>query len=1527
MSNDISKRYSFTIDTKDSKTLNNGLSFNHGDDITLIIKIIEDSQPKLLTNCSVDLIIANQSQEFPIIHRYSDGGITILDDTVTIITKSNYINLIGVNVAQLLISDEDQTITTQPFTFTTISTLLSDDMVGAVDKIDTLVELDKVIEETRSKITLVDGEITRLSQMASTVKNEVELLSESLTNKVQTLITNTDSIVSGVIRDEEQRKLNENTRITSEQERARNEQARRDAEIQRNNRENTRISSENERLASERDRVSAEISRSTSEISRNSAENKRDNAETQRVTNESSRILAETNRSSAETQRVTNETSREKAETARSSAETTRLQNENSRFTAEKNRIAAETERVDNESSRKTAESNRVSAETTRSNNETARSTAETKRQQSETLRVAAESDRASRFEAMNKVYEASAGEVEDNRKDYNGVIHSTMYEARKSDYETLDNKFGDFTHSNFSGLSDLNILNTKSGLIKNIKIKGRTLQNLSYYDYVYGDGINVNSEGLIVIPHSIENLKGIVFRTPTLKPNTKYTVIINVLKNTINGSSSTMKIHLGSYSTYFDASGNGVIKQVISTSDDVSYGLRILLRTSNATSGEFVIDYNDVLLLEGDYSQEYVPFFTGIKSIGESNVIKLSSSGINLAPINEVTLQADPTRPWVDMKGVGGMYGYKMKNTTDTWFYLKPGEYTYSYIADNCSIQCVDQSENIIDLDKPFKGGLVTFRIKSNSNSGSYGVKDLYVSPKISNYKYYPYVNNKLIIPISQPLRSLPNGRYDYLDYETFKISRKVGVRTFNGKESWVMSPSPWTSNGFYAFEVKVQDVGDMDINKVNVICDKFKGLTHAEGQRDNHGVLQFGDYGKLICFKQTEITTVDAWKSWLAQNPITVYYDLGVETYEDLDRHTMSSYNQQTNLNIIDDIPTFIDADFPIDITSEIEKNRLDFNGKTHNDMYSARMSDVGYLLDRFNESQLVEYSDKHIIANNTYDGISRDLKIKGKTLQNVAFKTQFTFDFATDKTNDNWGLSKILFNDIIMKPNTEYTFIVNVSKNTTAGHNELVWFGNVSGQDKFYTPVGELHRSPFNVGITRFKLRTKTQFSGSETEPFGIQYQRNINEGVVEYTMLVLEGDFSNVNVPYFTGIRSVGDNGNIAIVSCGKNIIKPLVEYPVDVYKGSGVDSSLISISRIKPNQIYTITSTFSENKCRVSNKMSNKILTLNDVLDYRQPNVYAYLRDKYANGRMFEYTCSGSQSKTFTSLMDSNYIYSNVDSAHNSTDIANGSFVATLINLQMEASSTSSSYAPYEECKINITLSDPLRSLPNGVSDIIDLTNGLIYRYVASYTFDGSIDEDWLMSERTSSIITTKNTAFFALAKFLDLKKTGAKCRRVVCNRLESYGESLWHADKEGIVAENNINGDIDKTQIQLSINRSKLDSVNVAGLRSWLSKNPLTVIYELETPIIEKLDISNNYIRTFDGTTNIFTEGSLIEPVITAKIPSNTQVIISNLMGENEELNNQISIMKATTDEKEMQNIEINLDQDLRLTILELGVM
>ena len=193
---DISKHYSFSLDTKATKLLKNNLVFNYGDDITLKISVIEDGQLKDLTNCQIDLVVANQENNIPIIHKFEEGGISVLENVVTIICKDSYINSLGVNIGELIIRDEDQNITTQSFLYITNSTLISDEMINAAGQIDTLIKLNKIIEETELKLEDFN---TRISNINNRLEKGETLIDDSiklLNSKVETKTHEVDNIVT-----------------------------------------------------------------------------------------------------------------------------------------------------------------------------------------------------------------------------------------------------------------------------------------------------------------------------------------------------------------------------------------------------------------------------------------------------------------------------------------------------------------------------------------------------------------------------------------------------------------------------------------------------------------------------------------------------------------------------------------------------------------------------------------------------------------------------------------------------------------------------------------------------------------------------------------------------------------------------------------------------------------------------------------------------------------------------------------------------------------------------------------------------------------------------------------------------------------------------------------------------------------------------------------------------------------------------------------------------------------------------------
>ena len=590
------------------------------------------------------------------------------------------------------------------------------------------------------------------------------------------------------------------------------------------------------------------------------------------------------------------------------------------------------------------------------------------------------------------------------------------------------------------------------------------------------------------------------------------------------------------------------------------------------------------------------------------------------------------------------------------------------------------------------------------------------------------------------------------------------------------------------------------------------------------------------------------------------------------------VNNYKEETD-NVIDEYKTDIDESIS-ELDEKFGNAKVDYFGEEHLDVVDRLNSDFDNVHQRINDASYLEYSGANITANNSYYGLTKEMNIKGRTLQNILInKTNIVFNFATSKSENSWGFVNYTPNDVLLRPSTVYTFVVNVTKNTVNNTNNtnLVWFGNVSSaENNYYFPSGNngLYKGLFKVGTTVFKLTTKPTFT-NETIAFATQYEKTINEGVLEFSLIILVGDYTNTPIselPFIEGIKSVGesevteeDKYPVKVKSCGKNLLDD-----TKIIKGYYLD---------------------------------NQGLEVPDSSNYYSDFIRVYagttLYKKYENS-----FCYYDMNKNFIKRIDD--LTNTIVIVQNGFIRFNG-FIDNIYNESI-TSSTDTDYEPYQESIQELLLNEPLRSLSNEIYDEI-LEDGEEIRRVGKIVLDGS--ENWKsVGGSADSILfyTTFN------AKPCLINKTNP----VVCNNFSYSSIPLDSQDYEGIYTAYDGN-------ICIRILKSKLSTQDVAGFKNWLSENPTTVYYELSEPIITKHNVNMN-LKTFEGTTHI-TSDNYLQPSINCKVPSNVQAIVSNLIEENKTLNNTISAMSLENEEAELENIETNLDQDVRLTMLELGVM
>ncbi|WP_252237458.1 pyocin knob domain-containing protein [Clostridium sp. ZBS17] len=375
-------------------------------------------------------------------------------------------------------------------------------------------------------------------------------------------------------------------------------------------------------------------------------------------------------------------------------------------------------------------------------------------------------------------------------------------------------------------------------------------------------------------------------------------------------------------------------------------------------------------------------------------------------------------------------------------------------------------------------------------------------------------------------------------------------------------------------------------------------------------------------------------------------------------------------------------------------------------------------------------------------------------------------------------------------IVKPLTDYTFKFDIATNSCQiNYKWLLQDGKYSEETMF------ISKSDSNTVLVK---KLTSPVNAKELVIWNIT--SGVKAGDLD-NLLILEGDWTGKETPpYFQGIKSVGElEGNkISILTTGKNLIGG-IELGGLGTSGEPISSQETSRTKkfikVKENNNYKL-SGLSTNASMICYFDSNKQLTriAYDITSITTKTNETYLKIRF-----------------------------------NKTSIP-----------QLEEGTTTTTYEDYKEDKTEILLPSPHLGLPNGVADVIYFDRNTRTRNVEVTTLDTLDPSFWNV---TATDITTPNTI-----EFQHNLATASSDSYILTDRFNFYeADWLWSKDIEGIGINNK------NKNLQLRINKSRLETPNSAGLNKWLKENKTLLIYQLATPVIEKLNIKDT-LQTFqDG--------------------------------------------------------------------------
>lgn len=433
-----------------------------------------------------------------------------------------------------------------------------------------------------------------------------------------------------------------------------------------------------------------------------------------------------------------------------------------------------------------------------------------------------------------------------------------------------------------------------------------------------------------------------------------------------------------------------------------------------------------------------------------------------------------------------------------------------------------------------------------------------------------------------------------------------------------------------------------------------------------------------------------------------------------------------------------------------------------------------------------------------------------IKGKTLVNLAISNSSKKDVTTIHHYTEQTLTSLNK----LKPDTPYTIYLYVNKKSDP-LNWYTWCGltldgvygfpsmstDVKLGENFFKHTFSIPSHDFNTGFTNLNLRPVSGNGSSLPSGATVTY---------DYSIVIIEGECEYEWLDYFSGIKSVEAP---YVLNTNENLFTQPSKVVNMEFDGVGNHVKLVAYSKLEQGKTY---------HCRYNYQKSNELSQHGGtVAVYTKHKPKDYHNKWYlAKGDIGIVEFASNHSEGANQNIHLNFEVNNPDFQYLAiySGIATGTIgnhVATYSNMYLgEVSDYVEPRYNYVKPSQTITL----RSLPDGTYDTYDPITGEYVKRVGVKTYNGS--EYWELAGETTA----------THLKMYTLRPTDAvgQTDNLYCDTLLPKqfhipeGNWVFHRDN-----------------IDISVSKELLGGVvSVESGKTWLSKNPMTVQYELVAPEI-----------------------------------------------------------------------------------------
>lgn len=546
-----------------------------------------------------------------------------------------------------------------------------------------------------------------------------------------------------------------------------------------------------------------------------------------------------------------------------------------------------------------------------------------------------------------------------------------------------------------------------------------------------------------------------------------------------------------------------------------------------------------------------------------------------------------------------------------------------------------------------------------------------------------------------------------------------------------------------------------------------------------------------------------------------------------ENEDARVLAERNREENFSQFEDKINKISSDMSKN-TKELKNARTATTGEEFNSLDERIDCEVDRINKKIEVSFLQQEDKENHLIENTVEGMTTDMVVKGRTLQNLCVLPNK--DYVVIE-NTAYSLGKNF------KPSTKYMLICDIKDSQSLEITDKTTYIRVD--DKTGVVIGG-----YVGNVTNNYNRITFEFTTFENITGDLYLRQRLSLGTQQSikNIVILEFDEIYKNIGYFEGIKSFGEaEGNkISILSSGKNLFNDSLFI--------GKDIELIKSEH--PNFKQSIKLSEGDYCSQIEFTDGTKVMDANFILNgYNKKNtlVRSFLTNNLRN-------LSAEQANEIAYLR---LVWNEqgLNSYRNKV----------IKNISLIKSDTIVNGEHYKEDKKDILLQD--LGFDEGLRGIDNLTDELNYirkvalKYIHKYTLTS--ESNWYIYDLTEDIRQ------FYIQPFEPL----AVDDRNAINCISSTLPSCKYNDRTNLVNHIYCNANL------LAVLKPK--STTLEEFKQWLRNNPTTVYYKLAEPVETPLSENIN-LKTFGEKTYVSFENA-ISGTSSFKAPVDTVLALSNL--------------------------------------------